>query len=272
MNMSLGDGLEFSTARIEANSGSVGTGFFLFFRMDEDISIPVLVTNKHVVEGASEIRFQISGTGNGLDRAAILVDNVQERFIFHPDEDVDLCAFPIAPVLKQLRERGFEFNIFPFHEDIIFTNKNNKLGTISAIQEIHMTGYPNGLWDEVNNKPITRKGVTASNPKLWWQGKNRFMIDMACFPGSSGSPVYIYKEGAHIDGDSIALGNRLVLLGILFAGPQLTANGDIQIVEVPTDYKYMVSTNLMMNLGIVIKADELFIIKKMIIDSEPYHK
>ncbi|MQC06419.1 S1 family peptidase [Morganella morganii] len=267
MNMSLGDSLELSTARIEANSGSVGTGFFLFFRMDEDAVIPVLVTNKHVIEGANEIRFQISGTGNGMDRVVILVDNVQERFIFHPDDEVDLCALPIASILEQLEEGGFKCNIFPFHEDIIFTNKNNKLGTISAIQEIHMTGYPNGLWDEVNNKPITRKGVTASNVKLRWQGKNRFMIDMACFPGSSGSPVYVYNEGVYMDGGDAKVGKQLILLGILFAGPQLSASGDIQIVEVPTDYKYMVSTNLMMNLGVVIKADELFVIKKMIIDA-----
>jgi len=57
-----------------------------------------------------------------------------------------------------------------------------------------MIGYPNGLWDHVNNLPLIRRGITASHPGVDYQiegqnGPGVTVIDMACFPDSSGSPV-----------------------------------------------------------------------------------
>jgi len=62
-----------------------------------------------------------------------------------------------------------------------------------------MVGYPIGLWDEKNNYPIFRKGITATHPANDYNGKSEFMIDAACFPGSSGSPVYIIDELNYVD-------------------------------------------------------------------------
>lgn len=52
-----------------------------------------------------------------------------------------------------------------------------------------MVGYPDGIWDEFNNQPIVRRGITATHPKNDFNGKGEFLIDAVCFPGSSGSPV-----------------------------------------------------------------------------------
>jgi hypothetical protein len=90
-----------------------------------------------------------------------------------------------------------------------------------------------------------------------WQGRPEFMIDMACFGGSSGSPVYIMNEGGFSTSDGVAIGNRFIFLGVLYAGPTLDVNGSINIVDVPTVATPVVSTTLMMNLGMVIKAEQL---------------
>ena len=45
---SLTEQLMFNTVRIEAHDGSSGTGFFFNFS-DGEFTIPVLITNKHVV-------------------------------------------------------------------------------------------------------------------------------------------------------------------------------------------------------------------------------
>lgn len=268
---SIGENLEYATARIESDAGSIGTGFFVDFKHkgEKDYSIPVLVTNKHVVEGASAIKFSVSvrnkKTNEYIKNFWVEIHNLSQTIILHEDDSVDLCLIPIGPVLLELNDRSFEADIFPFPEDVIYTNGNKEGHDISSLQEVHMTGYPNGLWDEVNNKPITRKGLTATNIKSDWNGKKQFMIDIACFPGSSGSPVYVYNNGAFVTGGKLVHGERLVLLGILFAGPQITANGDIHIVDVPTDYKHIAVTNMMMNLGAIIKASELLVLKEQLL-------
>jgi hypothetical protein len=64
------------------------------------------------------------------------------------------------------------------------------------------------------------------------------MVDLACFPGSSGSPVFLFNIGSfpHRAGGFV-IGNRIKLLGILYAGPQFTAEGEIKVVNVPTQHK-----------------------------------
>lgn len=46
--ISLAEKLMFNTVRIETLDGSSGTGFFFNFKQGE-LTIPVLITNKHVV-------------------------------------------------------------------------------------------------------------------------------------------------------------------------------------------------------------------------------
>jgi hypothetical protein len=48
-----------------------------------------------------------------------------------------------------------------------------------------MVGYPNGLWDTANNFPLIRRGVTATHIKNNYNGKSEFVIDIACYGGSS---------------------------------------------------------------------------------------
>ena len=42
-----------------------------------------------------------------------------------------------------------------------------------------------------------------------------FLIVAGVFPGSSGSPVFIYNHGTYPVKDGIALGNRLLFVGVL---------------------------------------------------------
>ena len=84
------------------------------------------------------------------------------------------------------------------------------------------------------------------------------MIDAACFPGSSGSPVFLYNVGSYATraGDTV-IGNRVALLGVLYAGPQFTAEGELEIVTVPTQQKVVSRALIPINLGVVIKATRL---------------
>lgn len=124
-----------------------------------------------------------------------------------------------------------------------------------AIEEVTMIGCPNGISDEVNNLPISRKGITASSLAKNYNGKPEFMVDMACFPGSSGSPVFVYDRNGYVDrktGSYMVGSSRLLLVGILYAGPLITNTGTIVLGQTPT-----VQVAAMMHLGNVIKSSEI---------------
>jgi hypothetical protein len=131
--------------------------------------------------------------------------------------------------------------------------------TLDVVEDIMMIGYPNGLWDAVNNMPIIRKGITATDPKLNYNGKKEFLIDAACFPGSSGSPIIICNKGYSDKQGKMYAGVKLLFLGILYAGPQLTVKGDIRIVTIPAlQQKALSVSHIPNNLGYVIKSEKIF--------------
>jgi len=122
-----------------------------------------------------------------------------------------------------------------------------------------MIGYPNGIWDEKNNMPIIRRGITATSPKYDYNGLPIFVIDCACFPGSSGSPVLIFDQGGYMDakGNLNLGGSRVLLLGALFAGPQHVAEGEIKTIDVPLQHVPISLSKIPNNLGFVVKANKI---------------
>ena len=135
-----------------------------------------------------------------------------------------------------------------------------QLTEIDIVEEILMIGYPNGLWNSINNMPIVRRGTMATNINLNHNGKREFVIDAACFPGSSGSPIILFNKGGYTDkkGNLNWGKGRLMLLGILYAGPQQTVTGDITIVTIPnSQQKAMSISHIPNNLGYIIKSDAI---------------
>ncbi len=264
--LSIAEQLAHSTVRLECilskGGMSTGTGFFFSFAKHGDRSVPAIVTNRHVIEGASKGRFHLTvrdshgGPQIGNTITAEL-DNFEARWTPHPDSDIDLCSMPIAPLLREVETSGKSAFYIPLDKSLIPSDL--ELKELDLIEEITMVGYPNGLWDKKNNMPVFRRGSTATHPGLDWNGKPEFMIDAACFPGSSGSPVLLYNSGGFTDkrGNVMLGGARLKLLGVLYAGPQHMADGQIAMVPVPTAAKPVVLTAIPLNLGLVLKAKAL---------------
>lgn len=267
-NLSISEQITYSTVRIECeyknNSSGTGTGFFFQFLKDEVTGshIPVVITNKHVINNSTKGRLiftKENDKGEPLDTEhfEVYFDNFETFWRKHPDDNVDLCAMPIAPFLTEANKKGEKLFYISLNKSILPTDQ--QLLDFTALEEILMVGYPNGIWDNVNNKPILRKGVTATHPNFDYCGKKEIMIDAACFPGSSGSPVFIFNQGGYSDrrGNTYSGGTRVILLGVLFAGPQHTAQGDIQIINVPTANKPVAISRIPNNLGLIIKSERI---------------
>jgi len=130
MPLSPAEQLAHSAVRIECDLavGGVGTGTGFFYSLDknEDQHIPVIVTNKHVEEGAVKGRFLLT-LHDGFDGPAIgkvqayELDSFQSRWIPHPDKDVDLCVMPIAPLLREAVKTNTRFFFLTLDKELIPT-------------------------------------------------------------------------------------------------------------------------------------------------------
>ena len=272
MKLGFSETLLFNTIHVIAkdlNGDTItGTSFLFEYNLDGK-PIPCLVTNKHVVESA------VTGTlyfhtikddqPDYENHFQCDLDDFRSYWLFHPEEDVDLCIMFIAAIDLECQRNGIKLlNVFMDEQSVISAEN---LDVIDAVDDIVMVGYPNGLWDEVHNLPIIRRGTTATHPNIDYENKKEFMIDAACFPGSSGSPVIYYKPGSTIRlkfDDMPRRGNIMALMGILYAGPMFNAEGTVVVEKIPTRKVGYAQTAIPLNLGYVIKASRLLEFKPLI--------
>lgn len=163
---------------------------------------------------------------------------------------------PFRPLRYEAERQGKVIYHKALSDSLIPTQA--QLDDLNAVENILMIGYPNGLWDETNNLPLFRRGITATHPAVDHNGKSVTMVDAACFPGSSGSPVILYDGGAYAlkDGGT-AIGSRMMLLGVLYKGPQVIAQGVIGVQDLPTTRVPVPITPMMMHLGFIVKAKQI---------------
>lgn len=265
MAISPDDFLVHTTVRIECSKpdgGCSGTGFFYTFFYEERTQVPVIITNLHVVEGATQIALVLTeevtaGDTSRLQVSPYLMDCTNDFFIRHPNPQVDLAIIPFKPFIQRSQQDGHRLKNSTLIKDNVITEEYlNRY--LSKIENVLVAGYPDGIWDRVNNLPILRKGLTATPLQFDFLGKKEFLIDSAIYGGSSGSPVFIYDNGAFLEGDDLKKGSRLFLVGIVSAVFQHSVNGSFEITEAPTKTDGAVSTWIPNNLGIVIKASEIF--------------
>lgn len=247
----------FTTVRLQANDGSSGTGFFYNFNINGKI-YPTLITNKHVVHynpDETMTFFLHLKTGEKSSSESFQV-TYSTHWIFHSSKDLCFCF--VNPLFEEVRKRTGKEVFYTANDDSIVATPE-KLEELSALEELVMVGYPIGLWDSKNNFPIFRRGNTASHPAFNFNETGIGLVDMACFPGSSGSPIYILNENGYSDkkGTTYLGAKRVIFIGILYAGPQYNAQGDIVVTTIPTSQKVQTSTPIMTNLGYYIKATEL---------------
>lgn len=241
-----------------------GTGFFFNYSCEIG-DVPLLVTNKHVLADVLVTRVLLTlADENGNPTQTMFPLKIAPsdvNWVKHPDPDVDLCAMPIAPIVETMSNMGHTAFFKAFGASDI--PNDDQMRNIDAISEILMIGYPDGMWDALNNLPIARRGITATPYHYDYQGRREFLIDCACYGGSSGSPVLLRESGMLRTGGGFQLGGeRMHLLGVLYAGPEYRVEGQIAFdTTMPR-----VEAGIPMNIGVVIKAERIVELARHVVD------
>lgn len=277
--MSLPELLSYSTVPVSALSAEgitlgTGTGFVVNFHDSENNPCPMLIANKHVITNGERIELIFSVCGpDGLPTRETYryeASTNDLHIFFHPvdADDCDVCAISISHIHREAQKHGKELMVFPLH---LCNVEDDPLACATGpLSQLYMIGYPRGMRDNVNNQPIFRTGIAATNPRLDFDGKKMFYVDMAVFPGSSGSPVVLYNNGSilnpynrsvTIDGQA-----RYVLLGlisqqsrtfdeVIYVNPQTANDPDMKAYAL-----------VPMNLGYVIKAERILELQNVFLE------
>lgn len=258
----------YQTVLIEAsgpNGAGVGTGFMFHYYASEENGGGdgiFLVTNKHVIEGATNGKFFFTRrdpvTGDPLvgQRYDVTIEgNFEQMWHGHPDPDVDIAIMPMNAILKEIEDRGdaiFWVNVSSKH---LPTEDNWR--RMTAGWEVMFVGYPSGWFDSSNLTPIIRNGTAATPPAVDYEGKPVFLIDASVFPGSSGSPVFSRGAGPIVfeerDGE-VYMGNIPLFLGVIAMVGIMEDEGRIEFISVPTDQQPVAVIQQMLDLGFVFKS------------------
>lgn len=244
------------------NESNIGTGFLFQKDLGNNIIVPLLITNKHVVTAIAQatnigvLDFRLSTPNNEPSNlfTNIRIENFSLNFIMHPNPMVDLCALNLAPWFNLYTQNNTNLFVRYIPERLI--PNDEELKELDCIEEIFMVGYPRGFSDNVNGYPIFRRGTTASHPYIDFQGKREFLADITNVGGSSGSPVFLRKANFLDKNNNTVLGTGyFYFMGIAFATELIDAyviNKHSGIIE-PTD-----EIKTTMNLAHIIKSSELF--------------
>ena len=255
-------------------SDSTGTGFFVHMCHNKTLGISrvVLVTNKHVVKDSYETKITFctkDKQGNANDQSVFTKTLANISWVMHPNPNVDLCCYDMTNTIQGLsflsrvsKERE-NINIIPdIHYHAISMDMipiDDEVATWDSMEDLIMIGYPNGIKDDYNNKPVIRRGISAVHMKNDYMGQSEILIDMACYPGSSGSPVFALIDKSNVVNNSVTWGKQLFFVGILHAGPQHLVVGEIHgnpqintVAKIPN------------NLGFVAKSKELKVLEDIL--------
>lgn len=248
----------FTTVRIETKDTIgkewVATGFLFNYKKQENQYYTFLVTNKHVVKNKIEgtITFMKGKDKKPLLGRAIKVNipDFANMWHVHPNLDIDVAVGSFTPILESMQKNM----LIPYYRtvpsDLIPSEETWK--EIDAIEEIIFIGYPSGIWDSKYFLPLTRMGITATHPTIDYEGKPQFLIDASVFPGSSGSPVFLYDPRTR-PGKVGIIPPRLFFLGILASFIHYNEENEVK-TKTATKRKSVAYFTQIVDLGIVYKA------------------
>ena len=252
---SLSKKLLFNTVRVDTvmEDGSEGSGTaFIVSHAHRRGTHTFIVTNRHLVDGVREGGLVFTQKHNGQpvlgQRFQLNIEDFPHAWFTHPNPDIDLAIVPMRPLEQAARDQGVE--LYYHVIDSRLAPDAATLRGLDALEEVLFIGYPSGVWDHVNLMPIMRRGTTATPMALNFEGRAEFLIDAAVYPGSSGSPVFVYQPDVLRPNQS----RKFLFAGVIAAVFFREEANQLVPGPVPAQQNGVVMGSEMIDLGLVIKS------------------
>jgi hypothetical protein len=192
----------------------IGTGFF--FRLKENL---FLVSAWHVFQAQYlDECFDDSGHPTATKSITISYELHTKRLteprrmalqfpgdVRKAPDRLDLAAYflPISTDSPDLLVRTLTPDHVMKQEDL--------LKRVPPLRTVVLCGYPEEKWDYHNHFPLLRSGTLASYPGLRYRGNPTAVVNIAAYPGDSGSPIFFYHDFDKERKTSLFLGKWLFL-------------------------------------------------------------
>lgn len=249
--------LLFNTVRVDTvlEDGSEGSGTaFVVSHAHPRGTYTFIVTNRHLVDGVRRGGLVFTQKRNGQpafgQRFQLNIEDFPHAWFMHPDPEVDLAIIPMRPLEQAARDQGVE--LYYHVIDSRLAPDPATLRALDALEDVLFIGYPNGVWDQVNLMPIMRRGTTATPMALDFEGRQEFLIDAAVYPGSSGSPVFVYQPETMRPTQN--MGKKFLFAGVVAAVFFREETNHLVPAPVPENIQGTMMGSEMIDLGLVIKA------------------
>lgn len=261
----------FTTVRItttSAEGSGSGTGFLLAEERAEGGTAVLLVTNKHVIEGAAEVVLHLiaaDSAGTPALGQELKLFCFPNQFHGHPDPNVDIAMLGLGGTLQKFSDAGTPAFIRTVSPSMCATKAT--LDEYEPIEPVTFIGYPNGLYDSASLLPIVRQGYAATAMNVDYENTPTFLIDASVFPGSSGSPVFLVPRPSAPDKyGNITIGGPAkppMLLGIVAAVHQRQV--PVMLASAASGIPVV---NDLIDLGIVYKASAIHDLARQLMAEE----
>lgn len=233
----------------EQGSG-VGTGFAFKYSNNQIF----LVTNKHVLENSHEtnlIFVKKAPTGEPLvgEFVEIVIDNNDFGNLWFSHKNTDICVARFQDIEKMIRFRSTdEPYVWPIPIELV-PEQSDWAKDVVIGDEVLFFGYPDGIYDSYNIRPLVRRGILSTALELDFDDDTCVLIDAAVFPGSSGSPVFSVLGGGRLSG------NPVVFIGVV--SHAWYSGRDRRPANKPIPNSWNKNEGNSLNLGTVIKAHNI---------------
>ena len=177
----------------------IGTGFF-YLKVQRREGPPedemafghaYLVTNKHVLEGRTEITVRCNPVAQEPGKhykVVLLRSDGTELWIGHPDADIDVAVVPVD--FLRLKAEAMQVWLFSSDTQAASSERMAQLG-ITEGDDVFVLGFPMAMVGEQRNVVMVRGGSIARMRDLLAGASKEFLIDVTVFPGNSGGPVVL---------------------------------------------------------------------------------
>ena len=181
----------------------IGTGFWL-----EKDNESYFVTAKHMIEDEAEIYIRMNTEKGLLFQEVELTKN---QPLYHENPAIDIAIIPLKP------RKGAKY--FMINAGMLIDNEFvEKVGVIEG-DDVFFIGLLPQFFGKLKNTPVVRTGKVALVTDELFEDEDGealyFYIEAHCFPGNSGSPVFMRMASMDANGNISYAGNQVLLLGVM---------------------------------------------------------